>query len=400
RESAAAGLGFEVRLGEMIAHFGTLRAETARLSDGLVDLDQRVDAVDAAGNEHRASLQEQALNMLFARLQSAEGALAAAQAELAGLRGHLNAERIDLRSRLDQRLGLMGTMLGLFGLGILVLAFAAWWQWIHRAEPFTLGSGDSVEIQPRQEPEATTSSAVSLISGDSAADTRLQSPRLSLDPGPLAALDPELLVQGRSVTEPPDTEPETAQALLTNGFANTDSGGSVAAGPAASRARSDLAAALPVESGAQPDSPVTAPAESPKKGPEQGAAAPVEPESMTSNRVERAAAAAPTESAQADASRAPATLVLETPRWMIQLIGFRSPESVREFAAAQALNHQVWTLEGSYRGRPWYSVLIGDYANGSATAAAIAALPPRLRALEPIVRRLQPGARLDPAERD
>jgi septal ring-binding cell division protein DamX len=90
-----------------------------------------------------------------------------------------------------------------------------------------------------------------------------------------------------------------------------------------------------------------------------------------------------------------AELVLATPRWVIQLIGYRSVDRARAFAADYGLSGQAWTEQGAYRGRPWYRVVTGNYADRGAALAVLDTLPPSLRALEPIARRLDVGTRLE-----
>jgi len=104
----------------------------------------------------------------------------------------------------------------------------------------------------------------------------------------------------------------------------------------------------------------------------------------------------PAEVASAGATEAP--LVPEKPRWMIQLIGYHQMDSVRAFVAENDLEGNAWTRVGRFRGRPWYTVLTGDYPDRDAAVAAINALPPALRRLSPIARRVEPGEALQPIE--
>jgi septal ring-binding cell division protein DamX len=84
---------------------------------------------------------------------------------------------------------------------------------------------------------------------------------------------------------------------------------------------------------------------------------------------------------------------------MIQLIGFRSLNSALEFAENNNIAGYAWTRRVIYRSRPWFSVLIGDFPNEAEATAAISRLSPGLRELQPIVRQIESGQRLEPTGR-
>jgi septal ring-binding cell division protein DamX len=155
-----------------------------------------------------------------------------------------------------------------------------------------------------------------------------------------------------------------------------------ATAPVAEPAEPAMVAAVPAASSAADT--VRAPASRPVE-PEQGAA------------VDDRGGAQAAETPQ-DAAVRGSPWVLTEPGWMIQLIGFQSLDRAFEFAASYGLAGRAWTLTGSWRGQPWYSVLIEPHTDRAAAAAAFDALPSALRALDPLVRRLEAGTRLEPID--
>jgi septal ring-binding cell division protein DamX len=105
-----------------------------------------------------------------------------------------------------------------------------------------------------------------------------------------------------------------------------------------------------------------------------------------------AAAQVPTAPAVADA------LILDSERYAIQLIGFRTPARIAAFARDQGIADRARWLRAPGKGRAWNLVVLGDYASRDEAQAALLALPPALRALSPLVRSLPAGTELMPIE--
>jgi septal ring-binding cell division protein DamX len=91
-----------------------------------------------------------------------------------------------------------------------------------------------------------------------------------------------------------------------------------------------------------------------------------------------------------------------TAAWMIQLIGYRDAARLRAFAAEQGLTKaggsgpRAWMSSGRWRGAPWYTLYWGGFGDRGEAAQAMAALPPTLAALEPILRRVPTELSLEP----
>ncbi len=110
-------------------------------------------------------------------------------------------------------------------------------------------------------------------------------------------------------------------------------------------------------------------------------------------------AAAPVAAAQVPTAPAVAdTLVLDSERYAIQLIGFRTPARIAAFARDQGIADQARWLRAPGKGRAWNLVVLGNYASRDEAQAALVALPPALRALSPLVRPLSAGTELMPIE--
>ena len=116
------------------------------------------------------------------------------------------------------------------------------------------------------------------------------------------------------------------------------------------------------------------------------AAAP-DPSEEQANLARVAATSAP--SAQGSAIEADA-------RFSIQLISFRSLESLARFAEEEGLLGKAFKLQTDAQGARWHPVLLGAYADRTAAESALANLPARLRRLDPIIRPLAPDERLVP----
>ena len=85
-------------------------------------------------------------------------------------------------------------------------------------------------------------------------------------------------------------------------------------------------------------------------------------------------------------------------RFAIQLLTVRSDSDLAAFADQHGLVGQVRTLTGRHRGKAWVALLLGDYATRIEAESALAALPPGLRRLGPLVRELPTGARPLPVQ--
>jgi len=91
-------------------------------------------------------------------------------------------------------------------------------------------------------------------------------------------------------------------------------------------------------------------------------------------------------------------LVLDSERFTIQLIGFRTPARIAAFASNQGISGEARWLRASGKGRAWYLVVLGDYETRAEAQAALAALPPGLKSLSPVIRPLAVGTELMPAQ--
>ena len=91
-------------------------------------------------------------------------------------------------------------------------------------------------------------------------------------------------------------------------------------------------------------------------------------------------------------------LVLDSERYAIQLIGFRTPARIAAFARDRGIADRARWLRAPGKGRAWNLVVLGDYASRDEAQAALIALPPALRDLSPLVRPLPAGTELTPIE--
>lgn len=102
-----------------------------------------------------------------------------------------------------------------------------------------------------------------------------------------------------------------------------------------------------------------------------------------------------TSDAEPDAKPAPP----EGERFAIQLIAYQSESNVRRFVEKFDILDDARFMHYQSQGQDWYVVFLGDYATRADGAAAMAALPKRLRELEPWVRSLPPGTELTAARK-
>ena len=98
------------------------------------------------------------------------------------------------------------------------------------------------------------------------------------------------------------------------------------------------------------------------------------------------------------APAAAGAVVLDSERFTIQLIGFRTPARIAAFASDQGISGEARWLRAPGKGRAWYLVVLGDYGTRAEAQAALAVLPPRLKNLSPVIRPLGAGTELMPAQ--
>lgn len=168
------------------------------------------------------------------------------------------------------------------------------------------------------------------------------------------------------------------------------------------------AEAAPQESGS-PAAQATAPGAKESGNQPPPAATPATPGGQTQGQPPTAADSPPAGSSAASGlavirdARAPTAsgsdpgesdVVLTEPQQALQLISFRDLEAVRRFAQRPDLPSRVYFRTESRGGRPWYAVFFGLYPDATAAAAAKAALPAELAALQPLVRPLKAADRL------
>ncbi|MGE5154090.1 MAG: SPOR domain-containing protein [Bdellovibrio bacteriovorus] len=88
--------------------------------------------------------------------------------------------------------------------------------------------------------------------------------------------------------------------------------------------------------------------------------------------------------------------VLAGPGYAIQLVAYHGRAPIGPFVERFGIGDRARISEIRIAGRPAYAVLLGPYGSESEAREAIGALSPGLRSLEPWVRRLPAGARLQP----
>ena len=91
-------------------------------------------------------------------------------------------------------------------------------------------------------------------------------------------------------------------------------------------------------------------------------------------------------------------LVLDSERFTLQLIGFRTPGRIAAFASDQGISGEARWLQAPGKGRAWYRVVLGDCGTRQEAQAVLAELPPRLKSLSPVIRPLAAGTELMPAQ--
>lgn len=372
-------------------------------------------------------------------MQSAEDALALIQDQLAhadiggrteelknGLRFDINqalaGNAADTKARIERRLHRvrksLNLSLGLFGLGVLALAVVASWLGMRR-EASIERRLDSVEAKLEQvqtvqvRVPAIEDMLVTLSEGLRRAEQRSDELVQALrEEQPADRADAAAPTQfGQPMSVPEETDP------VVKGAANEPSGEPVAealsAAPASSPEESDQVGFEPsasaqsqvIDSTAAPGGPTDSETEQSRIVVSSAPAGALTSAGPSTNELEAdlvpalaPAASVPVTAAQgAVPNRAP--LLLKEPRWMIQLIGFRSLNRALEFAANNNIAGYAWTRRAIYQNRPWYALMMGDFPDEAAAAAAISRLSPELRELQPIVRQIERGQRLEPADR-
>lgn len=113
-----------------------------------------------------------------------------------------------------------------------------------------------------------------------------------------------------------------------------------------------------------------------------------------SDRAEQSASADPIAVTEETDDQNAATATASQARFSIQLISFRNPASVTQFADAEGLLGRALQRQSAPQSDGWHAVLLGAYADRAAAETALAELPERLQRLKPIIRPLAAGERL------
>jgi len=69
--------------------------------------------------------------------------------------------------------------------------------------------------------------------------------------------------------------------------------------------------------------------------------------------------------------------------WTLQLLGAREPETLLIFSRQHSLADNVAWYKTWLKGKPYYVLVYGNYANRDMAREAIAALPTKLRSIKP-----------------
>ncbi len=149
------------------------------------------------------------------------------------------------------------------------------------------------------------------------------------------------------------------------------------------------------ETGDTAPSPSPAPESVAEQAADEGAAAVAEPPPPAAPE-----GAARTDSASATEA-APAghrTRVLDSDAYALQLIGFFSLDSLQDYVQRADLPAEVYVLQETYRGRPWFALIHSLHATRDAAVASVGQLPSDLAALEPWIRPLSQGLQLQVLE--
>ncbi|MEA1052648.1 H(+)/Cl(-) exchange transporter ClcA [Lamprobacter modestohalophilus] len=132
----------------------------------------------------------------------------------------------------------------------------------------------------------------------------------------------------------------------------------------------------------------------PPAGDAQATPVPVAISDRASDRAEQSASADPIAVTEETDDQNAATAATSQARFSIQLISFRNPASVTQFADAEGLLGRALQRQARPQSAGWHAVLLGAYADRAAAETALAELPERLQRLKPIIRPLAAGERL------
>lgn len=89
------------------------------------------------------------------------------------------------------------------------------------------------------------------------------------------------------------------------------------------------------------------------------------------------------------------TIIIDEAAYALQIIGYFDLPRLRRFAATQVFAKRLYFREETYQGRPWYVLIYSLHGSYAEALEALSSLPTDLRTLEPLVRRLPIGTRLD-----
>jgi DamX protein len=87
-------------------------------------------------------------------------------------------------------------------------------------------------------------------------------------------------------------------------------------------------------------------------------------------------------------------ITLDAPRYALQLIGFYSMASLRQFSRRQDLPAQAYVREESFRRRPWYVLIHSLHDSRAAAREELSRLPADLAQLDTWIRPIPEGATL------
>jgi len=114
----------------------------------------------------------------------------------------------------------------------------------------------------------------------------------------------------------------------------------------------------------------------------------------------------PTEAAQTPAiaseaapEHTPETIAIADQSHALQLLGAFSREEILAFSRRDDLPERLYLREERYQGRPWYALIHSLHQSREEANEARAELPPTLARLEPWVRELPAGSRLEVLDR-
>ncbi|MBN2887362.1 MAG: hypothetical protein JXM75_11715 [Chromatiaceae bacterium] len=102
---------------------------------------------------------------------------------------------------------------------------------------------------------------------------------------------------------------------------------------------------------------------------------------------------------QAPPTRTQDTMAITDRPHALQLLGAFSREEILAFSRREDLPEQLFLREERYQGRPWFALIHSLHGSREAALEARANLPPALARLDPWVRELPPGSRLDVLDR-